>query len=156
MPIHSVDRAIQILLAFSVEEPLLGISEVSKKVGVNQSTVHHLVNSLTASGLIERDPRSRKYRLGLRTIALGGTMLRSRNLSVAIQPYLHHVADRLNETCYLGVLTGGELLNLEQVCGPQLVQHSGWQGRLTPFYCTSAGKVLAAYLPADEQRDLLA
>jgi DNA-binding IclR family transcriptional regulator len=77
-------------------------------------------------------------------------MLRSRNLSVEIQPFLHHVADRLEETTYLGMLVDGGLLNMEQVCGPHLIQHVGWQGRRTPFYCTSAGKVLAASLSSEE------
>ena len=150
MAIQSVNRAIQILFAFTVEEPLLGISDLSRKLGINQSTVHHLVQSLISSELIEQELNSKKYRLGLRTIELGGRMLRSRNLSVVVQQYLHHVADRLEETTYLGVLVNGELLNLEQVCGPHLVQHCGWQGRRTPFHCTSAGKALAAFLPGVE------
>ena len=155
MTIQSVGRAIQILFSFTVEEPLLGVSELSAKLGINQSTVHHLIQSLMAEGLIEQDAFSRRYYLGLRTIELGGTMLRSRNLSVEIQPFLHHVADQLEETTYLGMLVGGGLLNMEQVCGPHLIQHVGWQGRRTPFYCTSAGKVLAASLASDELEYLL-
>jgi len=155
MSIKSVDRALQILFAFSVDERLLGVSELSEKLGLNQSTVHHLAASLKRWGLLEQDPASRKYRLGVRSIELGGTMLQSRSLARAIQPYLYHVAENVKETAYLGVLIGGDLLNLEQVCGPHLIQYAGWQGRRTPFYCSSAGKVLAAYLSEPQQERLL-
>jgi DNA-binding IclR family transcriptional regulator len=150
MTIQSIDRAMHILFAFSVEDRLLGVSELSERLGLNQSTVHHLAASLKNWGLLEQDPASRKYRLGVRLIELGGTMLQSRSLARAIQPYLYHVANNLEETAYLGVLVGGDLLNLEQTCGPHLIQHAGWQGRRTPYYCASAGKVLAAYLPQPE------
>lgn len=155
MSIQSVDRALQILFAFSADERLLGVSELSEKLGLNQSTVHHLAASLKEWGLLEQDPASRKYRLGIRLIELGGTMLQSRSLARAIQPYLYHIAENIKETAYLGVLIEGDLLNVEQVCGPHLIQYAGWQGRRTPFYCSSAGKILAAYLPPAEQERLL-
>jgi DNA-binding IclR family transcriptional regulator len=156
MPIQSVERAVRILGAFSVERPLLGITELSAMVELNQSTVHHLVRSLLRSGLIEQDPISRKYRLGLRLIELAGTMLHSRNLAQLIQPYLHHVADVLAETSYLGVMHEGDVINVEQVCGPHMIQYVGWQGRRTPFHCTSSGKALVAYLPTDALEHLIA
>jgi len=156
MSIKSVDKAIQILFTFSAEERLLGVSEISAKLGMNASTVHHLAASLKKYGLLEQDPSSRKYRLGMRLIELGGTMLQGRNLARAIQPYLYHAATVVEETAYMGVLLGGDLLNVEQVCGPQRIQYAGWQGRRTPFYCTSAGKVLAAYLPDQELEQLIA
>lgn len=156
MTVQSVERAASILFLFTPEEPLLGISEISTKLGMNQSTVHHLVQSLTLTGLLEQEPNSKKYRLGLRTIELGGNMLRSRTLSVIVEPYLHHITDEFNETAYLGVLVDGELLNLQQICTRHLVQDCGWQGRKTPFHCTSAGKNLAAYLPEEEIYRLIA
>lgn len=155
MNIKSVDRALQILFAFSVEDRLLGVSELSERLGLNQSTVHHLAASLKQWGLLEQDPTSRKYRLGVRLIELGGIMLQSRGLARAIQPYLYHISENIKETAYLGILIGTDLLNLEQVCGPHLIQYAGWQGRRTPFHCASAGKLLAAYLPEAELDRLL-
>jgi DNA-binding IclR family transcriptional regulator len=153
--IQSIDRAIQILYAFSTEDRLIGVSELSERLGLNQSTVHHLASSLKKWGLLEQDAASRKYRLGLRLIELGGTMLQSRSLARIIQPYLYHVAETVKESTYLGVLVGRDLLNIDQVSGPHLIQYSGWQGRRTAFYMSSAGKVLAAYLPPDELDKLI-
>ncbi len=155
MTIQSLDRAIQILFAFTVEDRLLGVSELAERLDLNQSTVHHLASTLVDRGLLEQDSSSRKYRLGLCLVELGGTMLQSRSLARIIQPYLYHIAETVKESAYLGILMDRDVLNVEQVCGPHLIQYSGWQGRRTPFHSSSAGKVLAAYLPQDEQDRLL-
>jgi DNA-binding IclR family transcriptional regulator len=155
MTIQSLDRAIQILFAFSVEDRLLGVSELAERLDLNQSTVQRLASTLTEWGLLEQDISSRKYRLGLRLVELGGTMLQSRSLARVIQPYLYHIAETIRESAYLGILMDRDVLNLQQAVGPHLIQYSGWQGRRTPFHTSSAGKVLAAYLPPEEQDRLL-
>ncbi len=150
MPIQSVDRAISILNAFSITEAQLGVTELSHRLGLHKSTVHRLLASLQKGGLVERDPRNRKYSLGIRLIELAGTMLNSRNVPQVVRPYLHYVADAVEELTYLGYLVRGEVLNVEQVPGPHLVQSVGWQGRRTPLHCTSAGKIFMAHMPEKE------
>jgi IclR family acetate operon transcriptional repressor len=155
MPIQSVDRAISILNAFSINEAQLGVTELSHRLGLHKSTVHRLLASLEKGGLVERDPRNRKYSLGIRLIELAGTMLNSRNVPQVVRPYLHYVADAVEELTYLAYLVRGEVLNVEQVPGPHLVQSVGWQGRRTPLHCTSAGKIFLAHMPEKELERVL-
>jgi IclR family acetate operon transcriptional repressor len=155
MPIQSVDRAISILNAFSITEAQLGVTELSHRLGLHKSTVHRLLASLQKGGLVERDPRNRKYSLGIRLIELAGTMLNSRNVPQVVRPYLHYVADAVEELTYLAYLVRGEVLNVEQVPGPHLVQSVGWQGRRTPLHCTSAGKIFMAHMPEKELENVL-
>jgi DNA-binding IclR family transcriptional regulator len=155
MPIQSVNRAIAILDAFSINEPELGVTELSHRLGLHKSTVHRLLASLKKGGLVERNPRNRKYSLGIRLIELGGTMLSSRKLPQTVRPYLHHLADTLEELTYLGVRDGYEVLDIDEVPGPQLVQSVGWLGRRTPLHCTSTGKIFLAHMPEDELKQVL-
>lgn len=155
MPIQSVDRAISILNAFSITDAQLGVTELSHRLGLHKSTVHRLLASLEKGGLVERDPRNRKYSLGIRLIELAGTMLNSRNVPQVVRPYLHYVADAVEELTYLAYLVRGEVLNVEQVPGPHLVQSVGWQGRRTPLHCTSAGKIFMAHMPEKELERVL-
>jgi IclR family acetate operon transcriptional repressor len=155
MPIQSVGRAISILNAFSITEAQLGVTELSHRLGLHKSTVHRLLASLEKGGLVERDPRNRKYSLGIRLIELAGTMLNSRNVPQVVRPYLHYVADAVEELTYLAYLVRGEVLNVEQVPGPHLVQSVGWQGRRTPLHCTSAGKIFMAHMPEKELESVL-
>lgn len=156
MGIQSVDRAIAILEAFTIHDSELGVTEVSKRVGLHKSTVHRLLASLAKGGLIEHNRRSRKYRLGIRLIELAGTMLSSRKLPQVVRPYLHHLSDTLEELTYLGFRVGDEQVNVEQVPGPHLVQSVGWLGRRTPLHCTSTGKIFLAHMPEEELERILA
>ena len=155
MPIQSVDRAVAILNAFSIHEAQLGVTELSHRLGLHKSTVHRLLASLEKGGLVERDPRNRRYSLGIRLIELAGTMLNSRNVPQVVRPYLHYVADAVEELTYLAYRVGDDVLNIEQVPGPHLVQSVGWLGRRTPLHSTSAGKIFLAHMPDQELERIL-
>lgn len=150
MPIQSVNRAIAILNAFTIDDAQLGVTDLSRRLGLHKSTVHRLLASLEKGGLVERPPGTRKYRLGIRLIELAGTMLNSRNVPQVVRPYLHYLADTVEELTYLGFRDGDEVINVEQIPGPHLVQSVGWQGRRTPLYCTSAGKIFLASMSEEE------
>jgi DNA-binding IclR family transcriptional regulator len=150
MPIQSVNRAIAILNAFTIDDAQLGVTDLSRRLGLHKSTVHRLLASLEKGGLVERPPGTRKYRLGIRLIELAGTMLNSRNVPQVVRPYLHYLADTVEELTYLGFRDGDEVINVEQIPGPHLVQSVGWQGRRTPLYCTSAGKIFLANMSKEE------
>jgi DNA-binding IclR family transcriptional regulator len=154
MPVQSVDRAVAILNALCAKQDYLGVTELSNELGLHKSTVHRLLVSLQRGGLTERDPRTRKYRLGLRLVELGNAVLNSRGLPQIALPYLHYLADTLEEITYLAVRDDDRILNVLQVPGPQLVQSIGWIGGGS-LHATSTGKVFLAYMPADEQRSYL-
>jgi hypothetical protein len=59
---RSVLRALLVLSAFPLNGDHRALAEVSKEVGYNPSTTHRYVNTWLAIGLLEQDPKSRKYR----------------------------------------------------------------------------------------------
>ena len=71
MPIQSINRAIDILLLFSQARPWLGITEISKTLGLNKATVFGLVNTLQERGFLTKDPVNQKYGLGNKLHELG-------------------------------------------------------------------------------------
>lgn len=154
MRVQSVDRAVAILREFSVNEPVLGVTQLSERLDLHKSTVHRLLASLVQGGLVERDPRSRRYRLGVRLIELGYTVANSRNLLQIAHPYLHYLADKVEEITYLAVQEGAEMLNILQVPSPQLVQSVSWVGR-APLHSVATGKIFLAHMSEDELKPLL-
>jgi len=154
MRVQSVDRAVAILREFSVDESLLGVTQLSERLDLHKSTVHRLLASLVQGGLVERDPRSRKYRLGIGLMELGYTAANSRKLLEIAQPYVRYLADKVEEVTYLAVRDKDEILNLLQVPGPQLVQSVSWLGR-GPLHCTATGKTFLAHMSEDELKAVL-
>jgi hypothetical protein len=60
---RSLLRGLAILSCFTLERPERGILELARELGLSASTTHRYVLTLLETGLLERCPRSRRYRL---------------------------------------------------------------------------------------------
>jgi IclR family pca regulon transcriptional regulator len=138
---------------------VLGIADIADELGMSRSTTHRYVITLLALGYLEQGA-SRKYRLGLRVTDLGMSALNSTGLREHAHPYLEDLRQRSSYTVSLAVLDGAEILYVDRVRSfrrdrgrVNLDLHTG--SRL-PAYATAMGKLLLAYLPETEQRELIA
>jgi len=150
---QSLERGLAILSCFSERRPLLGISDVSRAVGLNKSTAHRYVATLASLGYLQQDAATRKYRLGLRVIDLGFAAVNSMEISKVAGPFLQALSEETGHTASMAVLDGTDILYVARVrsvrenrYGIDLNLHVG--SRL-PAYCTSMGKVLLAHQPPD-------
>ena len=105
--IQAIERAVAILNAFSVDDPELGVTELAERVGLHKSTVHRFMVNLDAAGLVERNPRTGRYRLGLHIFELGGLVMQQMNLWDEALPFLESLVRHTGETGHLAVLDGG-------------------------------------------------
>jgi hypothetical protein len=60
---RSLLRGLAVLSCFTLEQPERGILELARELGLSASTTHRYVLTLLETGLLERCPRSRRYRL---------------------------------------------------------------------------------------------
>jgi len=155
MATQSVDRAIAVLRAFTASEPVLGVTELGRKLGLHKSTVHRLLASLERGGLVDRDPGSRKYRLGIGLTELGYTVLSHRRLPHVVLPYLRYLADTLEEMSYLAVQIRDATLTVLQVPSPHMVQ-SVTRFVRGPLYCTATGKAFLGRMTDAEVQNVVA
>jgi IclR family transcriptional regulator, acetate operon repressor len=58
-----------------VDEPLLGVTEIARRVGLHKSTVSRTLPTLERVGLVERDPGSGCFQLGIGVIGVTGPLL---------------------------------------------------------------------------------
>jgi DNA-binding IclR family transcriptional regulator len=129
--------------------------EISRRLGLHKSTVSRILSTLEHEGLVNQNPQSGKYRLGLGLISLAGVALGRLDVRGAAQPYLHHLVEVTQETINVTVLDGNECVNVERVASPKPIRYVGWIGRRTPLHCTAAGKVILAYTPPEQRHSLL-
>jgi IclR family transcriptional regulator, KDG regulon repressor len=82
--VPAVDRAIQILYAFQSGDESFGVSDLSRILDLNKSTVFDILTTLTFYNFLERDEESKKYRLGPALFHLGnlvGARLSTRDVA---------------------------------------------------------------------------
>jgi IclR family pca regulon transcriptional regulator len=156
---QSLERGLAILGCFTPERPILGIADIADDLGMSRSTTHRYVITLVALGYLEQGA-SRKYRLGLRVTDLGMSALNSTGLREHSRPYLEELRQRTSYTVNLAVLDGPEILYVDRARsfrrGQSKIDLGLAPGSRLPAYCTAMGKLLLAYLPEHEQRNLLA
>jgi DNA-binding IclR family transcriptional regulator len=155
--LRSVNRAIAVLKAFSEEEPELGVTELSQRLKLPKSTVYRLLASLQQEEVVDQDPETEKYRLGIELVRLAGLVLKQIDVRQVARPCLRSLAEASEETVNLSVLTdGGKVINIDGISSPRMVRNVGWIGREMLPHCISSGKALLAYLPQQRLDRVLA
>jgi DNA-binding IclR family transcriptional regulator len=143
--LHSVKNALVILRLFSNDRPELGITEITSILGLNTSTVHRLVTTLTRKGFLEKSDKSRRYRLGLAFLGLGEIITTHMELHREAQPILESLVDQLGETVHIGVLEEDKVIYLHKVNCKHPVRLQSAIGKEHPVYCTATGRAILAY-----------
>src|SRR5258708_9269973 len=152
--IRSVDRAVAILDLLAGEGWRAG-AEVAGELGVHRSTALRLLATLDRHGLVERDARTSKYRLGRRLVQLASSVRGEVDLRQVARPVCEALARSLGETVTLDVLDGEEIVPVEPASGSTSVVSVNWLGTRAPVHCTASGKVIVAFAAADGRASLL-
>lgn len=150
MPIQSVHRAIQVLCLYSVDKPYLGITEISRALGLHKATVQNLVRTMVEDGFLRQDPETRKYQLGLRLYELGFILGETLEINQKASDLAHQLAAKTQHLARIAILDADEaLITLHAYprTRPFIFSHFGPR---IPLYCTALGKALLAFLGKDE------
>ncbi|WP_320671426.1 IclR family transcriptional regulator [Patulibacter defluvii] len=133
-------------LASDPSDEGIGVVRLANLIGREKSQVSRSLRALVEAGLVERDPASGRFRLGLELYALAAATAQRRLLAVAPE-VLRHVAADLDETVHLCALHGTDVLTLRSESPPARATAWGaWEGETAPAHATSAGRVLLAGL----------
>jgi DNA-binding IclR family transcriptional regulator len=147
--LSSVGSAVRLLKAFSEEQVEIGISDLAKRLGVAKSTAHRLAVTLCADGMLEQNPDTGKYRLGIALFRLGSLVRRRMTVSNEARPLLRELREKVNETVHLAVLDGSEIMYVYNLESTQAIRMRSDVGVRKPAYCTAEGQVILAFQPPD-------
>jgi DNA-binding IclR family transcriptional regulator len=143
--VESVERTSSVLLAFAGGEPALGVSQIARQLNLPKSAVHRTLSSLCRTGLIRRDPKLARYRLGPMAVELGLAALGHSDVRTAALPIMQELTARTRETTTLSLLAGRERFYAAQVESPQQVRMTIEIGRRCPLYAGASGRAILAF-----------
>jgi DNA-binding IclR family transcriptional regulator len=146
--IQTVANALSLLEAFQDEEEL-GVSELSRRLGLHKNNVFRLLATLEERGYVEQAPRSERYLLGARALELGQSLARKNGLLRLARPVLRELGRRCGESAHLGVVRDLEVVHLDGEPGGRLVKARIRVGERLPVHCTALGKAILAF--ADDE-----
>jgi IclR family transcriptional regulator, KDG regulon repressor len=150
--VRAVERALDILLCFTREEPTRSLTQIAEAIHMSKTTVHRLLATLENKRFITRDKTNGLYRLGFRFIEMASLVLQDVELHRWAHPYLQRLSEEYGETVDLSILDGSHVIYLEVIESRQRVKLAAAVGQRLPAFYTASGKALLAYLP-DEQAE---
>ncbi len=154
--LQSVDRALSILQLLAEESSDgLALTEISRRLGLNQSTCHHLLSTLRVRRFVSQDEESRRYRLGIKAVEVGQAAMQQVDLVRVALPQMEELMASVQENVNLVVLDNDSVVYVAQVPCDRTVRMFTRIGERAPLHCTGVGKVLLAGLPKEERSDLI-
>jgi DNA-binding IclR family transcriptional regulator len=143
--IHVIEKAFSVLAAFEPDGAELSLGEIVERSGESQSSVFRLLASLVSVRAVERDPVSKRYRVGSRLYALGS--LAVLDLRRALMPYMEALRDEFGRLVNLAIREAHETVLVEVLDTGRPLRVTSSIGGREPLHCTAAGKCLAAFDP---------
>jgi IclR family KDG regulon transcriptional repressor len=152
----SLQKALRILLHLGQDGPEMGVTQLATALSLNKTTVYRLLGAMEKFELIEKNPESERYRLGLKLHELGCRAMESRTLRSEAHHFLMEMSRRSNESVSLAVPGAGGVVCLDRVDSSNsiITARTPIGGRF-PAHCTAAGKAVLAHLPETEAHAIL-
>jgi DNA-binding IclR family transcriptional regulator len=147
--VQSVERAAELLKAVASARQPETAPILADRCGLNRSTTWRLLATLERRGLVDRDPETNRYSVGLAIVQMASAS-GYEALARRAQPLLRRLADETGETVNLAVPHLLQLVYVSQVEAPH-VMTANWMGRAVALHATSTGKAFLAWLPAEER-----
>jgi len=133
------------------------LAELVEESGLTRPTVHRLLTSLAAEGLLDQDPQAGHWVLGPEILLMGSVASARFPLEETARPSLRRLAEETGESAFFSIRRGTETVCLLREEGSfpvrSFVLHEGVR---FPLGVASAGTAIMAFLPPAEQDELLA
>lgn len=142
--VASIDRALELLMILSQSSSDMGVTELSRALGVQKSTVHSILQTLLARGFVEQNENGR-YSLGIKLLQLGNICAERLDIRKAAKPVMAELAHETGEIALLAVISRDELIIIEKVEPERPFLIIPKLDFTIAVHSTAVGKMLLAY-----------
>jgi DNA-binding IclR family transcriptional regulator len=151
--LSTVGNAIRALDVLADQGPLR-LTALAGELELGKSTVHLLLQTLREHGMVDFDPATRTYGVGLRVFELGATAIEQGGFGARLIRPMEELARRCNESVSLGVLNAGSVLIVQRIESSEILRADIRPGTRMPLRYSASGKALLATM-TDSEIELL-
>lgn len=149
--ILSILKCMELLEMFCKTEQMeLGVSDLSKKVGLSKNQVFRILMTLTGRGYVEQNRATQNYRLGPKVVELCRAFTRNATITRFAHRFLEEFRSKVGETVLLGVPNGQKAVCVDLVESPEPVRVVTQIGSPMPYHATALGKAQLAFQDDDD------
>lgn len=129
----------------------VNVTEISRAVNLPRTTVYRILHTLVAADVV-----TPAYQPGSRLIRWASQALQHTGFSDIVIPILQDLVGQFRQTTSVYIRTGAARICVHRMEGLEPLRHYVPIGVPFPLHVGSAGRVLLAWLPAEQRAGLLA
>lgn len=141
-----LDRATGLMTALAELPSPATLNEVALRAGLSKATAFRILATLTEQGLVEQDPTTSSYRLGIAPLHIANAVLDRIPVHLAARHAMRSLCDTLNETIVLSVRDGDFRVNIDAAVCTNAIGSSRRIGEPRPLHAGAPSRVLMAAL----------
>jgi IclR family transcriptional regulator, KDG regulon repressor len=153
--VQSLGRAFSILEEVARHREGIGLAELSKLVGLHNSTTFHLAKTMVSLGYLRQERDSKRYRVGRPLFALASSALDEIEMVNLATPILEDLSRESGESGHFAVRMGDSVIVIARTSGAGAFQLTDRVGVVRPAHCTALGKIILASLRPDQLKRFL-
>ena len=154
--LKSLAKIVRILECFSVNDRTLSLAEICRRTGLPKSTAHRFAATMREVGFLDQDKERDRYRLGLRLLEFGDIVLANLDVHREARPMVEALQRLTGQAVHLAVFDGMRAVVIhradaasENAIASALIENA-------PVHCTSVGKAILAFQPAETVERVIA
>ena len=155
--LQSLNRGLEILEYMAITHNGASVTELAHVFSVNKSTISRIVAVLIDHGLVYREEKTGRLRLGTGSLMYSYHVMSDYHILDFARPIIARLAAETCKTSHLATLHGDILYVMDHVKHEdnRHMKDPTIPGMLEPVYCTAVGKVLLAFMDPTEARGIL-
>jgi IclR family KDG regulon transcriptional repressor len=153
--VPAIDKCFAILELLAQSKTPLGISEISRKLDLNKSSVFNTVHTLRDLNVLENQPGG-KFIFGTRLYILGNMAGKSSALIQTAHPYLRAINERTKLSAFLGLRSDRQAILIDKADLAYGVKVSSEIGMQMPVLAGAGIKAMLSQLSNEEIDEILA
>jgi DNA-binding IclR family transcriptional regulator len=148
--VQSIARAFAILEEVARDREGVALADLSKRVGLHNSTTFHLVKTMVSLGYVRQIKDTKRYRIGRPLFALAAGALDEMEMVSIATPVLQQLSLDSGESSHFAVSMNNSVVVMARTDGPSAFHLTERIGIVRPAYCTALGKIILAALRPEQ------
>lgn len=153
--VRAVDRALDVLMAFTADDDQLTAGELSKRVGLSRPTLYRLLHTLELKGFVLSEGDPQRFRLGPAVGHLAHVWSSGIDLTAVAQEGMKRIRDATGETVALFSRVGPDRVCVAELPSRQPLSFKRGVGYRERIAIGASGRVILAHMGQDAARAVL-
>jgi len=147
--VPAVDKTFAILDLLAQTNTSMGVSEITRALAFNKSTVFNITHTLADLEILKQAPDT-KFSLGIKFYLLGRAARMGSDIISTIHPYLETIHQKTHLSVFLGVRSGLHAVIVDKVDADFDIKISSETGMRLPLLAGAGGKAMLSLMPDQE------